>query len=157
MGFSRQEYQCGLSCPLPGDLPDTGIEHVSPRSPALAGRFFITSATWEALCCVYQYFETNVGSFQPLAFLIFSVHFGLFLLVFKFQVVELKSVPYFLLAASNVEPLHFEQDCTHAFRASMFSKFSFEVKPLKYEWGCTQEGPDLAILIRDLESEALDK
>lgn len=80
-----------------------------------------------------------------------------FLLVLKFQVVELKSVPYFLLAASNVEPLYFEQDCTHAFRASMFSKFSFEVKPLKYEWGCTQEGPDLAILIRDLESEALDK
>ena len=76
-GFSRQEYWCGLLCPLPGDLPDTGIEHVSPRSPALAGRNFTTSATWEALCCVYQYFETNVGSFQPLAFLIFSVHFFL--------------------------------------------------------------------------------
>ena len=35
--------------------------------------------------------------------------------------------------------------------------FVFEVKPLKYEWGCAQEGPDLAILIRDLESTALDK
>ena len=29
MGFSRQEYWCGLPCPFPGGLPDTGIEHVS--------------------------------------------------------------------------------------------------------------------------------
>ena len=26
MGFSRQEYWCGLPCPPPGDLPDSGIE-----------------------------------------------------------------------------------------------------------------------------------
>ena len=26
MGFSRQEYQSGLSCPPPGGLPDLGIE-----------------------------------------------------------------------------------------------------------------------------------
>ena len=26
MGFSRQEYQNGLPCPLPGDLPDPGIK-----------------------------------------------------------------------------------------------------------------------------------
>ena len=31
-----------------GDLPDPGIEPVSLTSPALAGRFFITSATQEA-------------------------------------------------------------------------------------------------------------
>ena len=40
MGFSRQEYWSGLPCPPPGDLPDPGIEPVSPISPALAGRFF---------------------------------------------------------------------------------------------------------------------
>ena len=62
---------------FPGDLPDTEIEPVSPRSPALAGRFFTTSVTWEVLCCMYQYFETNVGSFWPLAFLIFSEYFSL--------------------------------------------------------------------------------
>ena len=39
MGFSRQEYGSGLPCPSPGDLPDTGIE---PLSPALAGGFFTT-------------------------------------------------------------------------------------------------------------------
>ena len=32
MGFSRQEYWSGLSCSPPGDLPDSGIE---PMSPAL--------------------------------------------------------------------------------------------------------------------------
>ena len=47
-GFPRQEYWCGLPCPPPGDLPHLGIEPVSPKSPALAGRFFIHWATWEA-------------------------------------------------------------------------------------------------------------
>ena len=48
MGFSRQEYCNGLPCPLSGDLPDPGIEPESPVSPALAGKFFTTSAAWEA-------------------------------------------------------------------------------------------------------------
>ena len=34
MGFSRQEYWSGLPFPLPGDLPNSGIE---PRSPTLRG------------------------------------------------------------------------------------------------------------------------
>ena len=46
-GFFRQEYWSGSPCPPPGDLPDPGIEHKSLMSPALAGRFFTTSATWE--------------------------------------------------------------------------------------------------------------
>ena len=33
--------------PPPGDLPDPGMEPVSLTSPAVAGRFFTTSATWE--------------------------------------------------------------------------------------------------------------
>ena len=48
-GFSRQEYWSGLPCPLPGDLPHPGIEPVSLMSSALVGRFFTTSATWEAV------------------------------------------------------------------------------------------------------------
>ena len=39
MGFSRQEYWSGLLCPPPGDLPDPGLEAVSLKSLALAGRF----------------------------------------------------------------------------------------------------------------------
>ena len=48
MRFSRQEYWNGLPCPPPGDLPDPGMEPTTLTSPALAGRFFTTSATWEA-------------------------------------------------------------------------------------------------------------
>ena len=49
MGFSRQEYWSGLPRPPPGDLPGPGFEPVSVMSPALAGGFFTTSATWDCL------------------------------------------------------------------------------------------------------------
>ena len=49
MGFSKQECWSGLPCPLPGNLPNPRIEPISLRNPALGGRFFNTSATWEAL------------------------------------------------------------------------------------------------------------
>ena len=48
MEFSGQEYWSGLPCPPPGDLPHPGIKPMSLMSPALAVRFFTTSATWEA-------------------------------------------------------------------------------------------------------------
>ena len=38
MEFSRQEYWQGVPFPLPGDLPN-------PKSPAMAGGFFTSSAT----------------------------------------------------------------------------------------------------------------
>ena len=47
--LSTQKYWGGLSFPLPGDLPDPGIELVSLTSPALAGKFFTTSITWEGI------------------------------------------------------------------------------------------------------------
>ena len=42
--------------PPPGDLPDPEIELVFLESLALAGRFFTTSATWEAhnFICIYN-------------------------------------------------------------------------------------------------------
>ena len=43
MEFSRQEYQSGLPCPPPGDLPYPEIRRMSLTSPALT-----TSATREA-------------------------------------------------------------------------------------------------------------
>ena len=63
MGFSRQEYQSGLSCPSPaclpywsgfpclspGGLPYPRIELTSIRPLALSGRFFTTNTTWKAL------------------------------------------------------------------------------------------------------------
>ena len=53
MEFSRQEYWTGLSFPIPGDLPDPGIELASPVSPALAGRFFATVPPGKALAKKY--------------------------------------------------------------------------------------------------------
>ena len=50
MGFPKQEYWCGLPCPPPGDVPDTGIE---PTSPALASRFFTTEPPGKSLRRVY--------------------------------------------------------------------------------------------------------
>ena len=60
MGFSRQECWSGLSCPPSGDLPDPGIEPTSLMSPALAGRFFTTSATWKAQIHLYVFFVVVV-------------------------------------------------------------------------------------------------
>ena len=48
LGFSRQEYRSGLSCPPPEGLSDPEIEPAFLISPTLSGRFFTTRATWEA-------------------------------------------------------------------------------------------------------------
>ena len=45
-GIFQMRIWSGLPFPTPGDLSDPGI---LPESPALAGGFFTTSATWEAL------------------------------------------------------------------------------------------------------------
>ena len=55
-GFSRQEYWSGLPCHSPGDLPNPGIEPTSLMSPALAGRFFTTSATGK---CTHLHTHTH--------------------------------------------------------------------------------------------------
>ena len=54
VGCSSQEDWSGSSCPPPGDLPYPGIEPVSLASPALAGVFFTTGATWEVLFFVVE-------------------------------------------------------------------------------------------------------
>ena len=59
--FSRHKYWSGFPCPPPGDLTNPGIKPVSLMSPTLAGRFFTTSAFWEAhaYVCVYMYVYTH--------------------------------------------------------------------------------------------------
>ena len=49
MGFSSQEYGSGLLFPTPGNLPNPEIKPKFLMSLSLAGGFFITSATWEAI------------------------------------------------------------------------------------------------------------
>ena len=48
MGLPRQEHWSGLPFPSPGNRPNPGIEPMSLLFPALTGRFFTTSTTWEA-------------------------------------------------------------------------------------------------------------
>ena len=47
MGFSWQEYWSRLPFPPRGDLPNPGIEPMSPVSPALVDGFFTTNSDWE--------------------------------------------------------------------------------------------------------------
>ena len=49
MGFPRREYWSELPGPSPGDLPDPGIE---PVSPALASGFFPAESPGKPLICV---------------------------------------------------------------------------------------------------------
>ena len=66
-GFSRQEYWSGLLCPPPGDLPNPGIEPMSLMSPASAGRFFTTGATWEDLKLVCSCIGWKSNQASPMA------------------------------------------------------------------------------------------
>ena len=58
MGLPRQEYWIGLPCSPPGDLPYPGTKPTSLTSPALAGRFFTITATWESKMC--HFFEKSI-------------------------------------------------------------------------------------------------
>ena len=59
MGLSRQEYWSGLPCLLQGTFLTQGLNPHLLTSPALAGRLFITSATWETLS--YLGFLLNIN------------------------------------------------------------------------------------------------
>ena len=48
--FSRQEHWSRLPFPIPGDLPNLGIEPASLVSPVLADRFFTTAPPGKLLC-----------------------------------------------------------------------------------------------------------
>ena len=79
VGFSRQEYWNWLPYPLPGDLFDPRIELESLQSPALAGEFFTTSITWEALLCILYLLNTpGIAPMSP-SILIWSNFFVLYL------------------------------------------------------------------------------
>ena len=60
MKFSRQEYWSGLPFPIPGDLPDPGIEPVFLVSLALVAGFFTTSNILEAHMAHSRY-SINIG------------------------------------------------------------------------------------------------
>ena len=47
--FSRKEYWNGLPCPPPWDLPDTGVEPVSFKSPTLKADSLSTESPWKPI------------------------------------------------------------------------------------------------------------
>jgi len=55
MGILQARILEWVACLPPGDLPNLGTKLVSLMSPALAGRFFTTSATREAHIHVYAF------------------------------------------------------------------------------------------------------
>ena len=58
MGFLRQEYWSRLPFPSPGDLPNPGIE---PISPGLVGRFFTTEPPGKPVPSLYQASDYILG------------------------------------------------------------------------------------------------
>ena len=62
MGFSKQELWRGLPFHLPGDLPDPGIEPVSPLPPALAGRFITTEPPGKPRIFTKHFVNTDEGN-----------------------------------------------------------------------------------------------
>ena len=65
MGFPRQQYWSGLPFPSPGDLPDPGIQ---PVSPAIADVFFTTVSLGKP--CQYWWVCSNqtnlIGTFSKM-------------------------------------------------------------------------------------------
>ena len=66
MGFPRQEGWSGLPFPSPGDLPDPGIE---PMSPALAGGFLTTEPPGKPLYSYTYNLFSRVHIFSLIAFI----------------------------------------------------------------------------------------
>ena len=64
-GILQERTWSGLLCPPLGDLPNPGIKPASFMSLALAGGFFTTSASWEALCQSVRQSVSSVAQSCP--------------------------------------------------------------------------------------------
>ena len=60
----------GCHALLQGDLPGPGIEPISLMSPALAGGFFTTSATWAS-----YYMDTSQIGLRPTCMTLFNFNY----------------------------------------------------------------------------------
>ena len=92
MGFSRQEYWSGFSCPPPGDLPNPGIKPTSLMSSALQGGSLPLAPPGKSKRNIYSdanvretYFLLKISSVgqatlnHVFAYMIFKVALGRFL------------------------------------------------------------------------------
>ena len=60
VGFSRQEYWSGLPSPSQGDLPNPGIEHMSPVSPASQENSSVTKPKF--MCILKEKTQTLIDN-----------------------------------------------------------------------------------------------
>ena len=103
MGFSRQEYWSGLPFPTQGSFQTQGSNpHLSPVSPALAGRF-LTTAPPTRMCAHTHTHTHNVS--QVFFFLIncFSLYVEILLMIIIWSTVFLM-VEYLLMIITYSQP-----------------------------------------------------
>ena len=85
MAFPRQEYWCGFPFPSPGDLPDLGLE---PMSPALPGRFFSIEPPGKPIVIITLYYIQKLREWflrililkKMFVFFLFCVNLGWWIL-----------------------------------------------------------------------------
>ena len=87
-----QEYRSGLSFPSPGHLPDSGIESISPVSPALQANFFYHWAIRDA---------TQIKTINRYYFILISFAKKKMISLMLQNVGEAMSLKYALLTAVN--------------------------------------------------------
>ena len=67
MEFSSQQYWSGLPFAPPGDMPDPGIEPMSPSSPLAISRFFTTKPSRKSN--IQRRYFINKATYQLLVIL----------------------------------------------------------------------------------------
>ena len=79
MEFSRQEYSSGLPFPIPGDLPDPGVEpcHLSLlrwQADSLPLRCLVSFRWAFRVSCVFKNQKTTPSEFQASKFLMKGIY-----------------------------------------------------------------------------------
>ena len=97
MTFPRQEYWSGLPFPSPGNLPNPGIE---PMSPALAEGFFTIELPGKPKKCLEQCFGHN-SCYINISYLLFQFFFLVFFLCEKHTIMIINE--YIKIVHPNVK------------------------------------------------------
>ena len=80
MGFSRQEYWNGLLFPPSGDLPDPGIEPVSPVFPALQAHSLPIEPSGKPLLSIQGFFICADNLLSSVAIFIYYLSYILWVI-----------------------------------------------------------------------------
>ena len=73
MGFSRWEYWSRLLFPSPGELPDPGIQPVSPASPPLTDGFFTTELPEKPFPYIVKFVQLYLTLCDPMDYIVHGI------------------------------------------------------------------------------------